>query len=200
MTLAFRPPPDYGSGGWGFESLAARQTLRSEAIKQEKLDEALLAMAVLPIPVVLSITLPEVSQAWVERLRPLLEAPSPAVLTTYRKDGSAHTVPVWFRWAGQAFEVVIARGDVKLRHLARDPRCVLVVFEAVRPFRGLEVRGVAELIEGDVTSARAVIAGRYLGVGDGERFAAERRSTPGVLLRLVPDSPRVWDLSGILPR
>jgi PPOX class probable F420-dependent enzyme len=157
-------------------------------------------MAVLPIPVVLSITLPEVSQAWVERLRPLLEAPSPAVLTTYRKDGSAHTVPVWFRWAGQAFEVVIARGDVKLRHLARDPGCVLVVFEAVRPFRGLEVRGVAELIEGDVTSARAVIAGRYLGVGDGERFAAERRSTPGVLLRLVPDSPRVWDLSGILPR
>jgi PPOX class probable F420-dependent enzyme len=157
-------------------------------------------MAVLPIPVVLSITLPEVSQAWVERLRPLLEAPSPAVLTTYRKDGSAHTVPVWFRWAGQAFEVVIARGDVKLRHLARDPRCVLVVFEAVRPFRGLEVRGVAELIEGDVTSARAVIVGRYLGVGDGERFAAERRSTPGVLLRLVPDSPRVWDLSGILPR
>jgi hypothetical protein len=78
--------------------------------------------------------------------------------------------------------------------------CVLVVFEAVRPFRGLEVRGVDELVEGDVTSARAAIAGRYLGVEDGERFAAERQSRPGVLLRLVPDSPRVWDLSGILPR
>jgi PPOX class probable F420-dependent enzyme len=184
----------------GFESLAARQTRSSEAIKQEKLDGALLAMAVLPIPALLSTTLPEVSQAWVERLRSLLEAPSPAVLTTYRKDGSAHTVPVWFRWADEAFEVVIAKGDVKLRHLVRDPRCVLVVFEAVRPFRGMEVRGVAELIEGDVVaSARTAIAGRYLGVGDGERFAAERRSTPGVLLRLVPDSPRVWDLSGILP-
>lgn len=59
---------------------------------------------------------------------------------------------------------------------------------------------MAELVEGDVTSARAAIAERYLGVGDGERFAAERRSTPGVLLRLIPDSPRVWDLSGILPR
>jgi PPOX class probable F420-dependent enzyme len=156
-------------------------------------------MAVLPIHAELSTTLPEVSQAWVERLRSLLEAPSPAVLTTYRKDGSAHTVPVWFRWADDAFEVVIAKGDMKLRHLARDPRCVLVVFEAVRPFRGLEARGVAELIEGDVMSARAAIAGRYLGVGEGERFAAERRSTPGVLLRLVPDSPRAWDLSGILP-
>jgi PPOX class probable F420-dependent enzyme len=121
------------------------------------------------------------------------------VLTTYRQDGSAHTVPVWFRWTDEAMEVVIAEGDVKLRHLARDPRCVLVIFETVRPFRGVEVRGEADLIEGDVSSARAAIAGRYLGVADGERFAAERRSRPGVLLRLVPDSPRVWDLSRILP-
>jgi PPOX class probable F420-dependent enzyme len=140
------------------------------------------------------------SRDWVEPVRTLLEAPSPAVLTTYRKDGSSHTVPVWFRWTDEAFEVVIAKGDVKLGHLARDLRCVLVVFEAVRPFRGVEVRGVGKLVEGDVMSARAAIAGRYLGVGDGERFAAERRSKPGVLLRLIPDSPRVWDLSGILPR
>jgi hypothetical protein len=58
---------------------------------------------------------------------------------------------------------------------------------------------VADLAEGDVTSARAAIVGRYLGVKDGERFAAEGRSRPGVLLRLVPNRPRVWDLSGILP-
>jgi PPOX class probable F420-dependent enzyme len=140
-----------------------------------------------------------VSQAWVEPVRSLLEGPSPAVLTTYHKDASAHTVPVWFRWTGEAFEVVIAKGDVKLGHLARDPHRVLVVFETVRPFRGVEVRGAAELIEGDVTSARAATVGRYLGVEDGERFAAERRSRPRVLLRLVPDGPRVWDLSGIPP-
>jgi len=134
-----------------------------------------------------------------ERARSLLEAPSPAVLTTYRKDSSASVSPVWFRWRDGAFEVVVAKGDLKLRHLARDPRCALVVFEAVRPFRGVEVRGVAELIECDVTELRAAIAGRYLGADDGARFAAERRSKPGVLLRLVADSPRVWDLSGILP-
>ena len=114
------------------------------------------------------------SQAWVEPVRSLLEAPSPAVLTTYSKDGSAHSVPVWYRWTGEAFE-------------------------AVRPFRGVEARGVAELVERAVAAARGAIAGRFLGVGDGERFAAERRSRPGVLLRIIPDSPRVWDLSGILP-
>ena len=139
------------------------------------------------------------SDDWIERVRSLLEAPAPAVLTTYRKDGSALVTPVWFRWAEGAFEVVIAKGDVKLRHLERDPRCVLVVFESARPFRGVEVRGVAELVRGDATAARLAISGRYLGADDGRRFAAERRSKPGVLLRLVPDSPRVWDLSSILP-
>ncbi len=132
-------------------------------------------------------------------VRSLLEAPSPAVLATYRKDGTALVTPVWFRWTGEAFEVVIAEGDVKLSHLARNPQCILVVFEAVPPFRGVEVRGAADLIEGDVTTARAEIAGRYLGDDDGERFAAARRSKPGVLLRLVPDAPRTWSLSGILP-
>ena len=147
-------------------------------------------MAVLPISAVRSTGLPRVSRAWVERMRSLLEAPAPAVLTTYRQDGSTHTVPVWFHWTDAAFEVVIAEGDVKLGHRARDPHCVLVIFETVRPFRGVEVRGVPELVEGDVSLARAAIAGRYLGVEDGERFTAERRSRAGVLLQLAPDSPR----------
>ena len=139
------------------------------------------------------------TEDWIEGVRSLLEAPSPAVLTTYRKDGSALVSPVWFHWSDGRFEVVIAEGDLKLRHLARDPRCALVVFEAVPPFRGVEVRGVAELVEGDVGSVRAAIADRYLGARDGARFVAARRSTPGVLLRLATDDPRVWDLSRILP-
>jgi hypothetical protein len=48
----------------------------------------------------------------------LLDAPSPAVLTTYRKDGSALTTPVWFRFHDGAFEVVLAEGDLKRQHLA----------------------------------------------------------------------------------
>jgi len=120
------------------------------------------------------------------------------VLTTYREDGSALVAPVWFRCAGEAFEVVIAKGDVKLRNLARDPRCSLVVFEAVPPFRGVEVTGEPELVDCDVTEARREIAGRYLGAEAGDRFAAER-TKPGVLLSLRADDPRVWDLSRILP-
>lgn len=84
------------------------------------------------------------------------------MLATTRTDGSSYVSPVWFRWTGEAFEVVIALGDV--------------------------------------TEIRRSIAGRYLGPEAGERFAAERASKPGVLLRLVPVEPRVWDLEDILPR
>ena len=135
----------------------------------------------------------------IEGLRSLLEGPSPAVLTTYRKDGSASTTPVWFHWNDGTFEVVIANGDVKLGHLARDPQCTLVVFEAVPPFRGIEVRGVAELLPGDVS----------------EGSSRDRRSLPrtdrrppvlreaGVHTGGPAPTPigrrRVWDLAGILP-
>jgi PPOX class probable F420-dependent enzyme len=136
---------------------------------------------------------------WIEGVRTLLEAPSPAVLTTYRRDDSALATPVWFRWHEGAFEVVIAKGDVKLRHLARRPECGLVVFETVWPFRGVEVRGTPEIVELDVTPIRIEIAGRYLGAADGERYAAQRQK-PGVLLRLAAPAPRVWDLLPILPR
>lgn len=91
---------------------------------------------------------------WLARVRSLVEDPSPAVLTTYRRDGSVLVSPVWFRWNDGAFEVAIAEGDVKLAHLRRDPRSILVVFEATPPFRGVEVRGEGELVEGDVTVGR----------------------------------------------
>jgi hypothetical protein len=128
----------------------------------------------------------------------LIEAPSPAVLTTYRKDGSALTTPVWFRLHDGAFEVVLAEGDVKRQHLARTPTCLLVIFETLPPFRGVEVKGQPDLVDGDVTIAREAIAIRYLGGESGRRFVASRRSSRGTLLRLVPRNPRIWDLAAAL--
>lgn len=121
------------------------------------------------------------------------------MLTTQRADGSAVTSPVWFRWFDGAFQVVIAEGDPKLGRLERDPTCSLLVFETVPPFRGIEASGSAELTRGDVTEIRAAIAGRYLGVEQGRRFAEARRGKPGVLVRLVPTDPKVWDLVNIVP-
>ena len=129
----------------------------------------------------------------------LLQASSPAVLTTYRKDGTAATSPVWFRFHDGTFEVVIAETDVKLRHLAARPECELVVFEPVPPFRGMRVRTDRPILTQDgAQQARQDIASRYLGEERGKRFAAGRTST-GILLRLPADHAKAWDLAAILP-
>ena len=132
-------------------------------------------------------------------LRSLLDSPAPAVLVTYRRDGSAAVSPVWFRYAGEVFEVVVAKGDAKLRHLARDPRAVLMVFESVAPFRGVKVRADAELDDDDshIDEARRSICSRYLGSETAAAFVAQRGE--GVIVRLPSSAAQVWDLSGILP-
>jgi hypothetical protein len=129
----------------------------------------------------------------------LLEAPSPAVLTTYRKDGTAVASPVWFRFRDDTFEVVIAEDDVKLRHLAVRPECELVVFETVPPFRGIRVRSDQPMLTRDgAQQARQEIATRYLGEERGKRYATERTSA-AVLLRLPAHLAKAWDLAAILP-
>lgn len=130
-------------------------------------------------------------------VRSLLEAPAAAVLVTYRRDGSADVSPVWFRFMGEAFEVVVAKGDVKLSHLTNDPRAMLMVFEAGAPFRGVKVRTDVELEEGRVDEVRRDIATRYLGVEAGQAFAAGR--SDGAVVRLPASAAHVWDLAAILP-
>jgi hypothetical protein len=127
----------------------------------------------------------------------LLDAPSPAVLTTYRRNGTAVSSPVWFRYIEDGFQIVIAHDDVKLRHLDKHPQCSLVVFEAVPPFRGVRVEGTPSIDEAGVNEARREIASKYLGRDAGERFTAERG--PGVLLHLPALHAHAWDLTTILP-
>lgn len=127
----------------------------------------------------------------------MLEAPSAAVLITYRPEGSADVSPVWFRYTDGAFEVVVAKTDVKLQHLTRDPRAVLMIFETIAPFRGVKVRADVELDESHVDDVRRSISARYLGAEMANAFVAERGE--GVVVRLSASAAEVWDLSGILP-
>jgi hypothetical protein len=132
-------------------------------------------------------------------LRSLLEAPSPATLTLTTEDGRPITSPVWFRLADDAFELVIGEADRKLAHLQRNPECVLLIFEAVRPFRGIQVRASASIQPDDGARTRRAIASRYLGDEDGRAYASLDRRPPGFVIRVPLDGARAWDLSDRLP-
>ena len=132
-------------------------------------------------------------------LRSLLTGPSPATLTLYREDGRAITSPVWFRVEGGWFEVVVAASDHKLDHLRGDPRCSLLVFEAVRPFRGVQVTGEATIAPDEGARTRLAIASAYLGPEGGRAYADLARRPPGFVIRLPVTAARGWDLSDKLP-
>ncbi|WP_347353643.1 pyridoxamine 5'-phosphate oxidase family protein [Intrasporangium sp.] len=133
----------------------------------------------------------------VARFQTLFDAPAPAALVTYRKDGSAAVSPVWFRVVDGRAEVVVADSDVKLTHLSRRPQCSLLIFETVPPFRGVRLEGEPCLRRDGVTDVRLAIASRYLGTERGALFTAARST--GVVVSLPLDEAQSWDLTAILP-
>ena len=130
-------------------------------------------------------------------LSDLLEQPLVAVLATYRMDGGVLLSPVWHRWREDGFDVVVGPNDVKLRHLRRDPRASIVVYEHQAPYRGMEARGEVRLGPEGAAEAIASMAVRYLGPEDGPAYA--QTVTDSVLVRLEPAQVRGWDFADDWP-
>jgi hypothetical protein len=101
--------------------------------------------------------------------------------------------PVWHQWRDDGFDVVVGPNDIKLKHLRRDPRASVLVYEHEPPYRGLEARGQVRLLPADGLDALASMAVRYLGPEDGPAYAST--VTDGVLVRLEPTEVRGWDFA-----
>jgi len=126
-------------------------------------------------------------------LADFLALPRVAVLATYRRDGSVLLSPVWHQFREGGFDVVSAPEDIKVRHLRRDPRASILVYDNEPPYRGVEIRTTAQLFEIDRADAVRDMSVRYLGPEAGEVYAAE--SADSVLIRLEPGDVRTWDFA-----
>ena len=127
----------------------------------------------------------------IEELGNLLELPYCAVLSTYRRDGTVLLSPVWHEWRDGGFNIGVPSGDIKLKHLAADPRAVVVVFDHNWPGRGFEVSGIAHVGSEGREALTFRLAVRYLGPTNGAAYAA--RVEPGVVVRVEPGKFRAWD-------
>jgi PPOX class probable F420-dependent enzyme len=126
-------------------------------------------------------------------LADFLELPLVAVLATYRQDGGVLLSPVWHQWRDGGFDVVVAPNDVKLRHLRRDPRASILVYDNEPPYRGVEIRTTAELSDVDGAPFMREMAVRYLGQESGDAYATGLGDA--VLVRLEPGDVRTWDFA-----
>jgi PPOX class probable F420-dependent enzyme len=132
----------------------------------------------------------------IEQLGDLLERPLVATLATYRRDGNVLLSPVWHEWHDGGFHICDTPDDVKVRHIRRDPRASLVVYDQEPPYRGLEIRCVPRLLEDGSTYAAALrrIALRYLGVKNGNAYA-DGAGPRGLVIRLEDGELRTWDFA-----
>ena len=128
-----------------------------------------------------------------EDLGDLLEQIQLATLATHFADGTILLSPVWHEWRDGGFNVVAGTGDVKVRHLKRDPRASIVVAESTPPYRGIEVRGTARILRDGAPEALVRVSVRYLGRREGEAYAATLDPADQVIMRLEPGVLRVWD-------
>jgi PPOX class probable F420-dependent enzyme len=126
-------------------------------------------------------------------LSDFLVLPIVAVLATYRRDGGVLLSPVWHQWRDGGFDVVVYPSDIKVRHLRRDPRASILVYENEPPYRGLELRTTAQLLELEGLTVIREMAVRYLGKEVGDAYAAETGDS--LLIRLEPGDVRTWDFA-----
>ena len=127
-----------------------------------------------------------------------LDLPVVAVLATHRRDGTVLLSPVWHRWRDGGFEIWVGGNDVKVRHLRRDPRATVLVAETDPPYRGVEVRGEAALIDRNVVGSALEIASRYVGEERGTAFVGSNAGDD-LIVRVAPGEIRVWDFVDDFP-
>ena len=134
----------------------------------------------------------------IEDLGDLVSEPHVAVLATHWSDGTVLLSPVWQEWRDGGFNVTAGGDDVKLKHLKRDPRASLVLFDDSLPYRGLEVRTTARLVTEGADEIQRRLAIRYEGEEAGEAYADTLEADgDGVIIRLEPGpgEMRTWDFA-----
>jgi len=127
----------------------------------------------------------------IDELGDFLDLPYTAVLATHWADGTILLSPVWHEWRDGGFNLGVPENDVKIRHIARDPRVSLVVYELSWPSRSVEVRGTATVTREGREELSRRLSVRYLGPVKGNEYAA--RVGSGVVVRVEPDVIRAWD-------
>jgi PPOX class probable F420-dependent enzyme len=115
----------------------------------------------------------------------LLTKPAFANLATLNPDGSPQDTPVWVDFDGSHVIVNTARGRVKAKNLAREPRVALSIADPENPYRYLGIQGrVVEMTEKGGDAHIDKMAKKYLGK---ESYPARKAGEVRIVVKIEPD-------------
>ena len=120
----------------------------------------------------------------------------PCVLSTLRRDGHPITSSTWYGFSPAGDVIIATPADRnKAKNVRRDGRVSVLVDTRERPYRGVAIEGVGEVLEDPGGALLGAIVARYLGAEEaaamlGRLDAQEAR----VIIRVVPQRVRPWGM------
>ena len=106
-------------------------------------------------------------------------------VSTFRADGTIHTVPVWVDVQDGQPVLNTAEGRAWPRNLERDPRVTLTVQNMQNPYEYIEVRGrVADRTHEGADEHIDALARKYLGA---DTYPHRQPGEQRVIIRIAPE-------------
>jgi len=119
------------------------------------------------------------------RSEEILKAPNFCNVSTFRRDGTIHGVPVWVDVQEGRPTLNSAEGRAWPRNLERDPRVTLTVPNWENPYEYVEIRGhVAERTHEGADEHIDALAKKYLGQ---DTYPFRQPDEQRVIIRIEPE-------------
>jgi len=131
-----------------------------------------------------------------DEIEEFLGLPLIAKLSSHNKDGTIHTVPVWFKYRDG--EILLGTQEItqKAQNIKRDSRVTVLVDTTEPRLKGVILYGNAQLVHENVIPTRISIFEKYMGAEDAPGLAEKLASTwTPVVIRIKPDQIISFDYS-----
>ncbi len=117
------------------------------------------------------------------------EKKSFAFVATMMPDGAPQVTPVWFDYDGQYIRFNSASNRVKVRNLRENPNIAIAIPDPQNPYRYVQIRGRAELIEQGAVPHTDTLAKKYLGV---DKYPYHQPDEKRVMVRITPERVQTY--------
>ena len=115
-------------------------------------------------------------------------------ISTVRKDGRPHVVPIWFILENDDYNIKVVfttgQDSLKAKHMLRDPRISFCVDDQTPPFSFISIDGIAEINKepdlSELLKWATKIAGRYMGQDNAEAYGKRNAVKGEFLVRIRP--------------
>ncbi len=115
-------------------------------------------------------------------------------ISTVRKDGRPHVVPIWFILENDEYNIKVVfttgQDSLKAKHMLRDPRVSFCVDDQTPPFSFISIDGIAEINKepdlSELLKWATKIAGRYMRQDNAEAYGKRNAVKGEFLVRIRP--------------